>query len=178
MSNSVLEEVYLRIFSVTFLQYMYIVVTIISQPTTLRAVDTTGTPQRPWTRAQNEPKIILGRNIGDICSGWAPKSLCGENSLFSPRDHIENICPYQSISKREPDRVGCCDLFWFYPAIRTGFQAGTLRCTSARDSSAFFLVGLPRRVHGYCPGGQTKTNVFVFVVQAIWKKHKQHGAAD
>ena len=38
------------------------------------------------------------------------------------------------------------DLFWFYPAIRTGFQAGTLRCTSVRDSSAFFLVGLPRRV--------------------------------
>ena len=35
-----------------------------------------------------------------------PQKPRGENSLFSPRDHIENICPYQSISKREPDRAG------------------------------------------------------------------------
>ena len=62
-----------NIFGNIFTDYMYIVVTIIFQLATLRAVDTTGTPQRPWTRAQNEPKIILARNIDDMCSGWAPK---------------------------------------------------------------------------------------------------------
>ena len=65
MCNSVLEEVYLRIFSVTFLQI------------------------HVHCGHNNFPAKVAG-----------PQKSRGENSLFSPRDHIENICPYQSISKR------------------------------------------------------------------------------
>ena len=41
--RGILEDIFGNIFT----DYMYIVVTMIFQPTTLRAVDTTGTPQRP-----------------------------------------------------------------------------------------------------------------------------------